>query len=78
MLQDALDREHEDGEGPGEDSRSRTSSPAGDDDFEQYLRELHKGSSGTPVETPNARTDNDDEEEEGSAADLDDYVKDLQ
>lgn len=73
-LQDALGRDHE--EGPeGEDSHSLDSSSAGgDDDFDQYLRELNAGEPKHEDDTHHAKGSDD----ECSTPDLDDYVKDLQ
>ncbi|KAK9792696.1 hypothetical protein WJX73_003915 [Symbiochloris irregularis] len=73
-LQDALGRDHV--EGPeGEDSHSRDiSSAGGDDDFDQYLRELNAGEAKHEDDTTHAKGSDD----ECSTPDLDDYVKDLQ
>ena len=72
-VQEAMTREGND-IAEVDDAGSGISSPAGDEDFDQYLRELNAGEEGTGAGTADG-----DHDKDGGAStpDLSDYVKDL-
>lgn len=75
-LQDAMGREGEDA--PGEEYAGSTDTSEGDDDFDQYLRELNAGEDGAGAQE--AQSNPRDGQSNGASTPdtLDEYVKDLQ
>ena len=75
QLQDAMGKE---GDDATIDDAGSSGSPAGDDDFDQYLRELNTAEEGTTTHHEDEIAKNADADGASTPDTLDEYVKDLQ